>query len=78
MKTKISKDKIVEVCKSSNSMAQAAADLRIHFNTLKRLALLYGCYIPNQGLRGGVKNSPPKILLSEILEGNHPHFQTYK
>ena len=78
MKTKISKDKIIEVCKSSNSMAQAAADLKIHFNTLKRLAVLYGCYAPNQGLRGGVKNSPPKILLSEILEGNHPHFQTYK
>ena len=41
MKTKISKDKIIEVCKASNSMAQAAADLRIHFNTLKRLALLW-------------------------------------
>ena len=78
MKTKISKEKIIEVCKASNSMAKAAADLKIHFNTLKRLAVLYGCYTPNQGLRGGVKNSPPKILLSEILEGNHPQFQTYK
>ena len=78
MKTKISKEKIIEVCKVSNSMAQAAATLNIHFNTLKRLANLYGCYNPNQGLKGGIKIAPPKILLSEILNGRHPHFQTYK
>jgi len=78
MKTKISMERIIEVCRSSISMSLAAANLNIHFNTLKRLAILYGCYIPNQGLRGGFKNTPPKILLSEILEGNHPQFQTYK
>ena len=78
MKTKISKDKIIEVCKASNSMAQAAAKLNIHFNTLKRLAILYNCYTPNQGLKGGNKNAPTKIDLNEILDGVHPHFQTYK
>ncbi len=78
MKKNISKDQIVKVCNSSISMAHAAASLNIHFNTLKRLAILYGCYTPNQGLRGGIKKAPPKILLSEILEGNYPHFQTYK
>ena len=78
MKTNISKEKIIEVCKTSNSMAQAAAELNIHFNTLKRLAILYDCYTPNQGLKGGNKNTPSKIHLNEILEGIHPHFQTYK
>ena len=78
MKTKISKEKIIEVCKTSNSMAHAAAELNIHFNTLKRLAILYDCYTPNQGLKGGNKNTPSKIDLIEILEGVHPHFQTYK
>ena len=78
MKTKISKEKIIEVCKVSNSMAQAAATLNIHFNTLKRLANLYGCYNPNQGLKGGNKNAPSKIDLNEILDVVHPHFQTYK
>ena len=41
MKTKISKEKIIEVCKASNSMAKAAADLKIHFNTLKIEKNLY-------------------------------------
>ncbi len=59
-------------------MAHAAAELKIHFNTLKRLATLYNCYVPNQGLKGGNKNTLPKITLDEILSGNHPHFQTFK
>jgi 5-methylcytosine-specific restriction endonuclease McrA len=59
-------------------MAKAAAQLSIHFNTLKRLAILYNCYFPNQGLRGGNKNAPAKIILNDILNGAHPHFQTYK
>jgi hypothetical protein len=60
------------------SMAMAAAELNIHFNTLKRLALLYNCYYPNQGLRGGNKKAPVKIQLDKILAGDHPSFQTYK
>jgi 5-methylcytosine-specific restriction endonuclease McrA len=59
-------------------MSKAAAHLKIHFNTLKRLAILYDCYNPNQGLKGGAKNTPQKILLQEILNGLHPHFQTFK
>jgi hypothetical protein len=78
MKSQISKDRIIEVCSQSLSMAKAAAVLNIHFNTLKRLALLYNCYSPNQGLKGGNKIAPVKIVLSEILNGSHPHFQTFK
>lgn len=78
MKTQITKELVIDVCSKSNSMAQAAAILNVHFNTLKRLAILYKCYNPNQGLRGGNKKTPSKIQLNEILNGDHPHFQTYK
>jgi hypothetical protein len=78
MKSHIPQSLVVEVCSRSSSMAKAAAELNIHFNTLKRLAILYKCYQPNQGLRGGSKNAPPKINLDKILSGDHPSFQTYK
>lgn len=78
MKTQIPQDRIISVCRNSDSMSKAASELKIHFNTLKRLAILYNCYYPNQGLRGGRKNSPPKIILDDILSGAHPHFQTFK
>jgi hypothetical protein len=78
MKRQIEKSIVIEVCKKANSMSHAAAELKVHFNTLKRLAILYDCYLPNQGLKGGNKNTLPKITLDEILSGKHPHFQTYK
>ncbi len=78
MSSKITKERIIDVCNNSQSMAKAAVELNIHFNTLKRLALLYKCYSPNQGLRGGSKILPVKIQLVDILDGAHPHFQTYK
>jgi hypothetical protein len=78
MKSQIPQDRVIEVCNQSQSMAKAAAVLNIHFNTLKRLATLYGCYAPNQSLKGGNKSTPAKIKLAEILEGAHPYFQTYK
>jgi hypothetical protein len=78
MKSQIPKAVVEEVCARSHSMAKAAAELNIHFNTLKRLAILYNCYHPNHGLKGGNKNAPPKINLDKILSGEHPSFQTYK
>lgn len=78
MKHNLTKEHIVEICNKSISMAQAAAELKVHFNTLKRLAILYNCYQPNQGLKGGSKNMPIKFSLDQILGGGHPQFQTYK
>lgn len=78
MKSQIPRSLVEEVCAKSNSMAKAAAELNIHFNTLKKLAVSYNCYLPNQGLKGGNKNAPPKITLDKILSGDHPSFQTFK
>ena len=78
MKRQIEKSIVIEICKKANSMSHAAAELKVHFNTLKRLAISYDCYAPNQGLKGGRKLAPFKINLDEILQGAHPHFQTFK
>lgn len=78
MKTNIAREQIVKACEENESMAKAAVELGIHFNTLKRLAIKYECYQPNQGLKGSCKPIDPKIKLSEIIEGKHPHFQTFK
>ena len=72
---------IIEICEKSQSMAQAASILGIHFNTLKRRALELGVYKTNPSGKGLKK---PKgigkggILLLEILEGKHPQYQTNK
>ena len=74
-------NEIIEVCINSQSMAQAASRLGIHFNTLKKRAIKIGVYSPNPSGKGLKK---PKgigkggILLSEILEGKHPQYQTNK
>jgi RNA polymerase subunit RPABC4/transcription elongation factor Spt4 len=78
---KVSDKKIIEVCKSSLSMSSAASTLGIHFNTLKKRAILLGVYNTNPSGKGLKK---PKgigkggIVLSEILEGKHPQYQTNK
>ena len=62
-------------------MAQAAAELGIHFNTLKRRAIELGCYKTNQGGKGAKKTKEEgknKIPLLEILDGKHPQYQTNK
>ena len=66
------------MCLNSNSMAEASVKLELHFNTFKKYALKFGCYNTNQSGKGMNKIMPPKIDLQEILEGKHPHFQTFK
>ena len=67
-----------EICQNSNSMAEAAVKLELHFNTFKKYALKFDCYNTNQSGKGMNKIVPPKIDLQEILDGKHPHFQTFK
>jgi hypothetical protein len=78
MRKDLTKERVTEVCNSSESMTIAAIKLKVHFNTLKRVAEKFGCYKPNKGLKGVKKPIDPKIQLKEILEGKHPSFQTYK
>jgi hypothetical protein len=78
MRKDLTKEKVTEVCNNSESMTMAAIKLKVHFNTLKRVAEKFGCYKPNKGLKGVKKPINPKIQLKEILEGKHPTFQTYK
>ena len=56
MSIKITKEKFIEVCNNSLSMAQAANKLGLHFETFKRNAIKYGCYKTNQPGKGISKN----------------------
>jgi len=68
----------IEVCERSKSMAEAAAFLRLHFNSFKKRAIELQCYRPNQAGIGLRKNAP-KIPLEDIIERNlHPHYQSFK
>lgn len=63
---------------ASKSMSSAASLLRMHFNTFKKYAVLYGLYKPNKPGKGIHKRSPFDIPLEQILNGQHPQYQTYK
>ncbi len=74
------KDKeILEACKNSLSMAEAASKVGIHFNTFRKKAIKLGVYNPNQSGKGMKKpNNGKRIPLKEILEGKHPQYQSNK
>lgn len=75
---KYDKDEFIEVCNSSPTMAQAASKLGIHFNTFRRIAKKLNCYKTNQSGKGLTKRSDRGIPLSDILDGKHPQFQSFK
>ena len=76
---KIDKEKFIKVCNEELSMARAASELGLHFNTFKKYALEFGVYNPNQGGRGLTKpKTTGKIPTDEILAGKHPQYQTNK
>lgn len=66
------------VCLSSNTMAQAASKLEMHFNTFKRIAIKLNCYKPNIGGKGDKDGQKSKILTTDILNGKFPQYHTYK
>lgn len=75
----IDKDKFIQICKESNSMAEASRKLEIHFNTFKRYAEKFGCYNPNQSHKGvKIGMTSKRILTEDIINGKYPDFQTYK
>lgn len=79
MKTHIDETEFKNVVFESLTMAQASAKLGLHFNTFKRIAIKLGVYEPNQSGKGIKKDMTSKTIpLSEILDGKHPYYQTYK
>jgi len=78
IKDKFKDEDFIEICENSNSMASAASKMKIHFNSFKKHTKKLGCYKTNQSGKGMKKQSNPTYTLSEILEGKHPHFQTFK
>lgn len=78
IKDRIDDKHFVEICGSSDSMAEAASKLGLHFNSFKKRACELGCYFPNQA-GVGINKNKPRIPLQVIVEYNlHPHYQTYK
>jgi hypothetical protein len=71
-------DEFIKICNEAETMARACAKIGMHFNTFKRKALKLNCYRPNQSGKGTKKASRAIYPVSELIEGKHPHFQTYK
>ena len=81
----IPKTTFIEITQKSNSMAQACAELGLHFGTFKKYALKYECYDPNKGkiwikqsspFQKGVK-SQRTISLDDIIYNNlYPQYPT--
>ena len=70
---------VTEASRVSNSAAEAAAMLGIKFETYKKYAIKYGCYITNQPGKGIKKNMKSnEIPIQEILEGKHAQYQSNK
>lgn len=62
MKAKnINKETFIEICNREMTMAKAASVLGLHFNTFKKYALEYECYIPNQSGKGIKKDIKKRI-----------------
>ncbi len=78
IKDKIEKGEFIRICDESISMAEAAAKMKLHFNSFKKRALELNCYNTNQSGKGIKKKGKPIFMLNDILKGKHPHFQTYK
>lgn len=75
----IDQPEFIRICTESDTMAIAARRLNMHFNTFKRYAEKFGCYVPNQGGRD-TKKGPrrDRIPTEDILNGLYPDYQTYK
>ena len=56
----IPREEFIKVCKDEPTMARAATKLNLHFNTFKKYAKLYECYVPNQGAKGISKDIGPQ------------------
>ncbi len=72
------KELVIEASKNSKSASDAAAILDIKYDTYKKYAIKYGCFITNQSGKGTTKTSGTKIPIEDILNGDHPQYQSNK
>ena len=75
---RVTDDQIISAAATAKSMMSAAAILGVHFNTFKTRATKLGVYSTNQSGKGVPKPSGKKIPLVEILNGEHPQYQSNK
>jgi|688.fasta_scaffold975920_1 hypothetical protein len=78
---KVTYDEMKEAVDSTESMSSAAVFLNMHYNTFLRKAKQLGLFKPNKGGKGRSKPwvaQDRKIPLREILDGQHPSYQTFK
>ncbi len=71
-------ESFISLCLKSNSMLAAAAQLKISYRTFKKRAQKLKCFFPNQGGKGTSGSSRTPYSTKEILDGFHPHFQTFR
>ena len=72
---------IIEACENSSSMAAAAAQFDINFQTFRKYAIKLGVWKPNPSGKGSKKpkgDGKDKFSLTDILNGKHPHYQSHK
>jgi hypothetical protein len=78
VKNRITDEDFISICNSAQTMADAASQMKLHFNSFKKRAEELGCYKPNQAGKG-LNKIMPKIPIEEIIyQGKHPNFQSYK
>jgi len=73
------KDRVINASKNSKSATQAAAILDIKYDTYKKYAIKYGCFVTNKSGKGTTKIRGTKIPLEDIvIKGLHPQYQSNK
>ena len=78
---KVTDEQIIQAIETNTTMRQAAISLGVNPTTLKERAIKLGVYAPNQGRKGGerpLQNVDRTIPLDEILNGQHPTYQTHR
>lgn len=76
---KIDKQKIIDACNNASSMAEAASQFDVNFQTFRKYAKELGVWKTNQSGKGGKKpKTTGKFELNDILEGKYPHYSSHK
>jgi hypothetical protein len=83
MTYKFTKEQIQDAIESTSingnvSMRKSAEFLNVKLDTFRKYAKLHDLWLPNTSGKGRKKSGHSKILLSEILEGKHPQYQSHK